>query len=105
MWISPSFFGKPWICPRSSDSSQSTQMNGTRPNGRPSKVPLRVTYASWYWPLAGSSLTRGSWSAAEHQSQKKNVQLPSPRGEKPVGHELRDARRIAVKSTAMISPE
>ena len=64
-----------------------------------------TTYASLYWPLAGSSFTRGSRSAAEAHSQKKKVQPPSPRGVKPGGTSSATRAGSAVKSTAITSPE
>jgi hypothetical protein len=48
---------------------------------------------------------RGSHSAAEAHSQKKNVQAPSPVGTKPGGASSATRAGSARKSTAITSPE
>ena len=53
--IEPSFFGKPWIQPRASAKSRSTQMYGQVVTCSPSSSALTTMKNSLYWLRAGSS--------------------------------------------------
>ncbi len=51
----PSFFGKPWIQPRTSAKSRSTQIAGQVVTCSPSRVAFRIRKNSLYWLRAGST--------------------------------------------------
>ena len=53
--IEPSFFGKPWIQPRASAKSRSTQMYGQVVTSSPSSSALTTRKNSLYWQRDGSS--------------------------------------------------
>ena len=73
--IEPSFFGKPWIQPRASAKSRSTQMYEQTVTSSPSSRPLTTTNTSLYCERDGST---SSSPPSEHdcQSAATNAQRP-----------------------------
>ena len=104
MSIWASFLGKPWIQPRASAKSLSTQMYGQVVTSSPSSVAFTTMKNSLYCPRAGSS---SSSPESEHdcQSTKSAAQRPgSACGSSPSGRKAATAAGSAQYSMTRKSP-
>ena len=73
--IEPSFFGKPWIQPRVSAKSRSTQMYEQTVTSSPSRSPLTTTNTSLYCERDGST---SSSPVSEHDCQSAATKAQRP---------------------------
>ena len=73
--IEPSFFGNPWIQPRASAKSRSTQMYAHVVTSSPSRSPLTTTKTSLYWERDGST---SSSPPSEHDCQSAATKAQRP---------------------------
>jgi hypothetical protein len=104
MSIRASFFGKPWIHPRTSAKSVSTQMYGQLVTSSPSSMAFTTMKNSLYWPRIGS-ISSSPESEHDCQSTKSAAHRPgSACGSRPGGRTATTAAGSAQYSMTRKSP-
>jgi len=105
MCTEPSFLGNPWIQPRTSAKSASTQMYGQVVTCSPARLALTTRKNSRYWPRTGSS---SSWPESPQDCQSANTAAARPGsgayGSIPGGSTAATASGSAQYSTTRKSP-
>ena len=100
----PSFFGKPWIQPRASAKSWSTQQYGQVVTSSPSSSALTTTYASRYCERDGSTSSSPVSEKPCHSATTAEQRPGSGCGSRPSGSSAVAAAGSAQKSTTRKVP-